>query len=458
MSPREATAFPAGASWSAQAYYGSDKDWGQIDYAKLAAETGLKDARVASATWSPIKKKLFGVASAQAGTASGTASKVNKTKTPRTRKEPTETKTPLPTTKKAAKSAAHVDEEQNEAAFGGDTSEIEPKVKGKVNVSNGTDASSALKAETNGNEELTTNDGEGDSTMVGTPEPVEKGKGKATIANDMSSGDMSPPPATPTPTKAKKAAAPKPKATPKTPKTPTGGASGTAINDTAETPVPDSSGAKKRGRKTKAQKEAEAAAAGENETGDDDEAEKPAKKPRKTPAKKAKKEDVAGDGETTGAGEGGAGEKDTPIKKPRKTPVKKPKKEECAEDGGAADSGVENGEDGTKEKPVKKPRKTPVKKQKKEEADPAGEGSPAGEAAKEKKKPGRKLGAAKAKKAVTPADSSEDVGEEEEQEKIHHGAVAKVVKDAKLANDLDGKHVESKAIRYVRFTSFAICH
>ena len=50
---------------------------------------------------------------------------------------------------------------------------------------------------------------------------------------------------------------------------------------------------------------------------------------------------------------------------------------------------------------------------------------------------------------VTPADSSEDVDEEEEQEKIRHGAVAKVVKDAKFGNDLDGKHVENKAARYV---------
>jgi hypothetical protein len=343
-----------------------------------------------------------------------------------------------------------VNEEQDEAAFSEDASEIESKVKGKVNVSNGADASSALEVEMNGNEEPPTKDDDGDSTMVETPEPAEKSKGKATIANDMSSGDMSPTPATPAPTKAKKAAAPKPKVTPKTPKTPTGGDSGTATNDAAETPVPDSSGAKKRGRKTKAQKEAEAAAAGENgtaETGEDGEAEKPAKKPRKTPVKKAKKEDGLGDGETAGAGEGGAGEKETPIKKPRKTPVKKPKKEVYAEDGGAADSGVENGDDGKKEKPVKKPRKTPVKK-KKEETGPAGEGSPAGEAVKEKKS-GPKPGAAKAKKAVTPVDSSEDVEEEEEQEKIHHGAVTKVVKDAKLANDLGGKHVENEATRYV---------
>jgi hypothetical protein len=340
-----------------------------------------------------------------------------------------------------------VNEDQDEASFGEDASEIESKVKGKVNVSNGADASSALEVEMNGNEEPPTKDDEGDSTMVETPEPVEKSKGKATIANDMSSGDMSPTPATPAPTKAKKAAAPKPKVTPKTPKTPTDGDSGTATNDAAETPVPDSSGTKKRGRKTKAQKETEAAAAGENgttETGEDGEAEKPAKKPCKTPVKKAKKED----GEATGAGEGGAGEKETPIKKPRKTPVKKPKREVYAEDGGAADSGVENGEDGKKEKPVKKPRKTPVKK-KKEETGPAGEGSPAGEAVKKKKKSGPKPGAAKAKKAATPVDSSEDVEEEEEQEKIHHGAVAKVVKDAKLANDLGSKHVENKAIRYV---------
>jgi hypothetical protein len=331
-------------------------------------------------------------------------------------------------------------------------------VKVKVNVSNCTDASSALKVETNGNEEPTTEDADGDSTMVYAPESVEKGEGKTTVADDMSSGDMSPP-ATPAPTKAKKAAAPKPKATPKTP---TGGDSGTPINDAAETPVPGSSGAKKRGRKTKAQKEAEAAAAGETgttENGEDDEAEKPAKKPRKTPVKKVKKGDVAEDGETAGTGEGEAGEKETPIKKPRKAPVKKAKKEEGAEDGGAADADVENGEDGEKEKPVKKPRKTPVKKgKKKEEATPAGEVSPTDEAVKEKKKPGPKSGAAKAKKAVTPADLSEDVDEEEEQEKIRHEAVAKVVKDGKLANDvLDGKNVKTKATRYVQSASFIIC-
>ena len=119
-------------------------------------------------------------------------------------------------------------------------------MKGKVNVSNGTNASSALRAGTNGNEQPTTKDGEGDSTMVDTSESAEEGKGKATTTDDMSSGDMSPSPATPAPTKAKKAAAPKPKATPKTPKTPktpTGGDSGTAINDAAETPVPGSSSA-----------------------------------------------------------------------------------------------------------------------------------------------------------------------------------------------------------------------
>jgi len=371
-------------------------------------------------------------------------------------KEPNKPKTPSSTTKKAAKSAVHRDEEQDAAAIGEDTSETESKVKVKVNVSNCTDASSALKVETNGNEEPTTEDADGDSTMVYAPESVEKGEGKTTVADDMSSGDMSPP-ATPAPTKAKKAAAPKPKATPKTPKTPKipktpiGGDSGTPINDAAETPVPGSSGAKKRGRKTKAQKEAEAAAAGETgttENGEDDEAEKPAKKPRKTPVKKVKKGDVAE-----------AGEKETPIKKPRKAPVKKAKKEEGAEDGGAADADVENGEDGEKEKPVKKPRKTPVKKgKKKEEATPAGEVSPTGEAIKEKKKPDPKSGAAKAKEAVTPADLSEDVDEEEGQEKIRHEAVAKVVKDGKLANDvLDGKNVETKATRYVQSASFIIC-
>jgi hypothetical protein len=413
---------------------------------------------VASATWSPIKKKLFGIASAQAGT----ASKVTKPKTPRQRKEPKEPKepkTPSSTTKKAAKSGVHMEEEQNEAAFDEDTSKVEFKVSSRVNVSNSIDASSALMAEANGNEEPPAKRGEGDSTITDTPEPVEKGKGKTTIIDDISSGDMSPATIAPAPTKAKKAAKPKREATPKTPKTPktpTGGNFSAAIDDAAGTPVPGSSGANKRGRKTKAQKEAEAATTGENgttEAGEDDEAEKPAKRPRKTPTKKAKKEDVAGDGEPAGAGEGGAGAKETPTKTPRKAHVKKPKKEKCAEGEGVADSDVENGEDGEKEKPVKKPRKTPAKKErkKKEGAVLNGESSPAGEAVKEKM-PGSKLGADKAEKAVTPADSGEDVGEEEEQEKIRHGASAKVGENATLANDaLDSKNVETKAIRYVQF-------
>ena len=169
---------------------------------------------------------------------------------------------------------------------------------------------------------------------------------------------------------------------------------------------------------------------------------------------------MAEDGETASVSKGRAEEKETPIKKPRKPPVKKSKKEECAEDDGAADAGVENRDDGEKEKPVKKPRKAPVKKdKKKEEAAPAGKGSPVDEAVKEKKKPAPKPDAAKAKKAVTPADSSEDVDEEGEQEKIRLGAAAKVGKDAKLANEArDGKNIETKAARYVQFASFVICH
>jgi hypothetical protein len=322
------------------------------------------------------------------------------------------------------------------------------------NGASAAESSTSVKVVTN--DDSATKDADGDSTMVDTPESVHKGKGKASVADNMSAGDMSPP-ATPAPTKAKKAATPKAKAapkTPKTPKTPTDEAANTAPGDATETPVPGSSGAKKRGRKTNAQKEAETAAAAENDTaenGDDDESEKPAKKPRKAPTKKAKKEEAVKDGEAAGAVEGGDGE-ETPVKKQRKTPVKKPKDEGVVENGEDTNGDANDGENGETEKTFQKPRKTPVK-EKKGGVATVGEGSPAGEAAKEKKKPGPKPGAAKAKKATAAVESakSEAIDEEEEQEKMDQEAAARVIEAAELANAvLDGKKIDTKTVRYVK--------
>jgi hypothetical protein len=342
-----------------------------------------------------------------------------------------------------------VEEQEDEAASDEDPHTNESGVKVEVNMTNGAQSSPPPNVETNNDQESAPKDSHGDYAMGDTLEPLDKGKDKVSIADEMSSGDMSPP-TTPAPTKAKKTATPKAKLaakTPKTPKTPTGEAANTSPGDATETPVAISPSAKKRGRKTKAQKAADAAAAGENgAVGNDEEedGEKSAKKARMTAVKKVKKGSGAKDGEATGAVEDEHVE-EPPVKKSRKTPVKKAKNDAGAEnrDGDKADTN--NGEDRQADTPMKKPRKTPVKKGKKEEAAPASESSTAGDAGKQKKKASPQPGAAKAKKAATvvlPAEP-DAAGEKE--------AAAKVIEAAELANEvLGGKKIVTKTARCVQ--------
>lgn len=434
----------------------------QIDYAKLATETGLKDAKSASAVWGPLKKKLFGIASAQSGAVGGTANKITKPKTPRKPKEPKTPKTPASSTKKVAHSAVTVEEQEDEAASDEDPHTNESGVKVEVNMTNGAVSSPPPNVETNNDQEPAPKDGHGDYAMGDALEPLDKGKGKVSIADEMSSGDMSPP-TTPAPTKPKKTATPKAKLaakTPKTPKTPAGEAANTSPGNATETPATISPSAKKRGRKTKAQKEAEAAAAGENGAiGNDEEedGEKSAKKARMTAVKKAKKGVGVKDGEAAGAVEDEHVE-ETPVKKSRKTPVKKAKNDAGAEnrDGNKADTN--NGEDRQTDTLMKKPRKTPVKKGKKEEAAPVSESSTAVDAVKQKKKAGPQPGAVKAKKAATvvlPTEPDAAGEKEAEQEKIDREAAAKLIEAVELANEvLGGKKIATKTARYVQLLSY----
>ena len=424
----------------------------QIDYAKLAEETNLKDARSASAAWGPIKRKFFSVASAQASPTSGPANKV--IKTPRKPKEP---KTPTSTKTSAAKPAAKVKEEEAESPSeegadddGDDDDEDESKVKVEVTVAYGVDSLSAAKVETN-HDEAPTEDADGDSTMIDTPESIDKGEVKPSVADEMSGGEMSPSTTAPAPAKAKKVATPKSNAmpktakTPKTPKTPIGEAANTTPSGATETPVSGPSSVKKHGRKTKAEKEAEATAAGEHgitEHGDEDEADKPVKKARKTPIKKAKLEVGVEGANTVGAGEGEDGTKEKPAKKPRKPAVKKGTNDDAAPNGHGSPAREVVKE---KQKPGPKPGASKTKKE--EDAAPAdGESS---EVAKGKKKPGPKPGAAKGKKVEKTVEPSEATDDAQLQE-ADQETVDQVVEAAKAANDvLAGKKIETKIVTYV---------
>src|SRR5271170_4285147 len=81
----------------------------QINYAALAQEIGVKDAKSASSSWHVVKKKLFAglppVKSGAEGSGSASASKVTKTPTP---KKPRQPKTPTSATKAQEKTAAKV--------------------------------------------------------------------------------------------------------------------------------------------------------------------------------------------------------------------------------------------------------------------------------------------------------------------------------------------------------------
>jgi hypothetical protein len=290
-------------------------------------------------------------------------------------------------------------------------------VKGEVNVINGAELSP--EKETNYDQDPTTTDGQGDYAMGDPLEPLDKGEGKASTADEMSSGDISPP--TPAPTKAGKVTTPKVKhvaKSPKTPKTPTGEAANTSPGDAIKTPVAMSPNGKKRGRKTKAQKEAEAAAASTVE-GEEVE-ETSSKKPRKMSAKKAKTDTTAenreGNKVDTNKAEGG--QTDTPVKS----------------------------------------RKSSVKKANNEENSPAIERSTASNAVKESDKAGPKLGATRAKNAATilptePDTSRKDPG----QGKMDQDTVTMVSKAAVLANEvLEGKKIATKTARYVQLLRFVV--
>ena len=340
------------------------------------------------------------------------------------------------------------DEEADDDGNDDDDDDDESEVKVEVTVTNGVNSHFADKVETK-NDKAPTKDADGDSTMIDTPESVEKGEGKTSVANEMSGGEMSPSTTKPAPPKAKKVATPKSNATPKTaktPKTPMGEAENTTPSGPTGDPVPDSSSVKKRGRKTKAEKEAEAAAAGEHgitKHGDEDEADKPAKKSRKTPIKKTKLEVGVEDANNVAAGEGDDGANEKLAKKPRKPAVKRGTNDGAAPNGDGSPAGEVVKE---KKKPGPKPGTSKTKKEK-EDAGPAdGEGS---EVAKEKKKPGPKPGAPRGKKvekAVEPSEASDDA----ELQEVDHEAAAQVVEAAQAANDvLAGKKIETKIVTYV---------